>query len=89
MKRKILREIINVHDRQAPTYFTHVNERAPFEKIIRRSLNPSGLIERSPKEPPPIEKMLVHLAFCRAADGCSDSRLNDLNNEFGRIIGVT
>lgn len=56
MEHEVLREIINVANRQARTYLTHVDQSAPFKNAIRCSLNPSGLIDRSPEEQTPIEK---------------------------------
>jgi hypothetical protein len=71
MQRELLRKIIDIHDRQARTYFTQVNECAPLENVARRSLDPSGLIERSSKEPTPIEKVRVHLVPAHATRGRS------------------
>jgi hypothetical protein len=60
MQRELFGEIINVTDCQARTDLTQVDQHAPFENVIRRSLDPSGLVDRSPKEQTPIEKMRVH-----------------------------
>jgi hypothetical protein len=75
MQRKLLREIINVHDRQTRTYFRQVDERAPLENVARRSFDPSRL-EHSSKEPAPIEKVRVHLVPASATRG---RRFNDLS----------
>jgi hypothetical protein len=60
MQRELFGEIINVTDCQSRTNLTQVDQYAPFENVIRRSFDPSGLVERSPKEQTPIEKMRVH-----------------------------
>ena len=78
MQREHIRKVVDVTNRQARTYFTQVDQRAPFEKVIRPSLNPCGLIERSPKEPTPIKKMRVHSASASVAGGRRSSRPNDL-----------
>jgi hypothetical protein len=78
MQREHTRKVVDITNRQARTYFTQVDQRAPLEKVIRRSLNPCGLIERSPKEPTPIKKMRVHSASDSVAGGRRSSRPNDL-----------
>jgi hypothetical protein len=60
MEHEALREIINVADRQARTYLRHVDQRAAFKNAVRCPLDPSGLIDRSPKEQTPIEEISVH-----------------------------
>jgi hypothetical protein len=74
MQREHTRKVVDITNRQARTYFTQVDQRAPLEKVIRRSLNPCGLIERSPKEPTPIKKMRVHSASASVAGGRRSSR---------------
>jgi hypothetical protein len=69
MQRELLRQIINVHDRQTRPYFTQVDEGAPLENVARCSFDPSGLIERSSKEPTSIEKVRVHLIPVSATRG--------------------
>ena len=57
---EVIRKIINVPDRQARPYFHIIYEFAPFENVVRRSFDPSWLVDRSPKEQTPIEKVRVH-----------------------------
>jgi|SRR5262245_39384856 hypothetical protein len=84
MEHEALREVINVANGQARTYLTEVDQRAPFKKVIRRSLNPIRLIEGSPKEPTPIQKMCAHLVSASATSGCPGSQLDGLSNEPGK-----
>ena len=60
MQGEVIRKIINVPDRQARPYFAHIYEFAPFENVVRRSFDPSWLVDHSPKEQTPIEKVRVH-----------------------------
>src|SRR6185312_11793349 len=76
--------VMDVANRQTRTCVTEVDQRAPFKKVIRRSLNPSRLIEGSPKEPTPMQEMRAHLVSASATSGRPGSRLDDLSNEPGR-----
>jgi hypothetical protein len=60
MEHEALREIINVVNRQARTYLRHVDQGAAFKNGVKGPLDPSGLIDRSPKEQTPIEEICVH-----------------------------
>ena len=65
MEHEVLREIINVANRQARTYLTHVDLGAPFKNAIRCPLDPSRHIDRSPEEQTPIEEIRAHGATAR------------------------
>jgi hypothetical protein len=67
MEHEVLREIINVANCEARTHLTHVDQGAPFKNAIRCPLDPSVLIDRSPKEQTPIEEIRAH--------GATDRRL--------------
>jgi hypothetical protein len=60
MEHEALRKIINVVNRQARTFITHVDQGAAFKNAVRCPLDPSGLIDRSPKEQTPIEEIRAH-----------------------------
>ena len=60
MEHEALREVINVANRQARTYLTHVDQGAAFKNAVRCSLDPSGLIDCSPKEQTPVEEISAH-----------------------------
>jgi hypothetical protein len=60
MEHEALRKIINVANRQTRTYLTHVDQGAAFKNAVRCPLDPSGLVDRSPKEQTPVEEISAH-----------------------------
>ena len=57
MEHEALREVINVANRQTCTDLTHVDQGAAFKNAVTCPLDPSGLIDRSPKEQTPVEEI--------------------------------